>query len=182
MQTARVRNLWLLSSGARPENILELMESDFNRVQLQNFKDDFDFVIIDSPPTLSLADAQILSALAEAVTLVVAESTPSDAVQRAQAVLRLTGSHVLGIILNNDKSGASFTAETSRALAPVGKIRARAHSAARWPLSFESKKRTASTCSALFRLFSPQMLHCGQLPIIISMRIALGLWRSWERA
>ncbi len=122
VKNSRVRNLWLLPSGARPENILELMESDFNRVQLQNFKDTFDFVIIDSPPTLSLADAQILSSLAEAVTLVVAESTPGDAVQRAQAVLRLTGSHVLGIILNNDKSGATFTSQASRALAPIGKV------------------------------------------------------------
>jgi len=104
LRASSVRNLWILPAGARPANIGELASGSRNRQQLKAFEQAFDFVIIDSPPTLSLADAQIVSALADGVALVVSDSTPREEVQRAEAVLRLTGAHLLGVILNGDKS------------------------------------------------------------------------------
>jgi capsular exopolysaccharide synthesis family protein len=101
-----IRNLWVLPSGGRPSNIISLMNGEANREHLRALSKSFDFVIIDSPPTLSLADAQILASLADSVALVVADSTSSEQIQRAQAALRLTGAHILGVILNKDKSNS----------------------------------------------------------------------------
>lgn len=104
MRASKVRNLWILPAGTRPANIGELVASSRNRGQIQAFEQAFDFVIIDSPPTLSLGDAHVLSGLADAVALVVADATPREEVQRAEAVLRLTGARLLGVILNGDTS------------------------------------------------------------------------------
>lgn len=110
MRASKVRNLWILPAGARSANVGELVAGARNRVQIQAFEQAFDFVIIDSPPTLSLGDAHVLSGLSDAVALVVADSTPREEVQRAEAVLRLTGARLLGVILNGDKSRRSTTA------------------------------------------------------------------------
>ncbi len=104
MRASSVRNLWILPAGARAANINELAAGIRNRQQLKAMEKAFDFVIIDSPPTLSLADAQVLSSLADGVALVIADSTSREEVQRVEAVLRLTGAHLLGVILNGDKS------------------------------------------------------------------------------
>ena len=59
----------------------------------------FDWVIIDSPPCLPVADASVLAAFVDGVLLVVrAKSTPSAMAQRARQELRK--SNVIGVVLN----------------------------------------------------------------------------------
>jgi Mrp family chromosome partitioning ATPase len=64
----------------------------------------FDIVIIDSPPVLALTDAQVLCSVADGVVMVVAaDSTPRAHVQRAQAMLRHAGGRLLGAVFNKVK-------------------------------------------------------------------------------
>src|SRR5882762_3740623 len=59
----------------------------------------FDWVIIDSPPCLPVADASVLAGCVDAVLLVVrANSTPSAMAQKARQELRK--SNVIGVVLN----------------------------------------------------------------------------------
>ena len=65
-------------------------------------KDDFDMIIIDSPPILSVADAVILSAVTDGVVLVVnAGSTPRPAIQRAIQQLSDVEAKLIGCVLNH---------------------------------------------------------------------------------
>lgn len=69
---------------------------------LRQLRDQFDYVLVDSPPLLSVADSRILATLTDAVALVVrAYSTPYEAVRRARALLQATGARILGIALNH---------------------------------------------------------------------------------
>jgi capsular exopolysaccharide synthesis family protein len=96
-----VANLTLLPGGTLPTNPPELLGSPAGRSLIEGLKDRCDIVVIDSPPVLSLTDAQVLSSLADGVVLVVAaDSTPKPHVQRAQAMLRHIGGRLLGVILN----------------------------------------------------------------------------------
>jgi len=96
-----VANLTLLPGGTLPTNPPELLGSPAGRSLIEGLKERCDIVVIDSPPVLSLTDAQVLSSLADGVVLVVAaDSTPKPHVQRAQAMLRHIGGRLLGVILN----------------------------------------------------------------------------------
>lgn len=96
-----VANLTILPAGTLPSNPPELLGSPAGRSLIEGLKDRCDIVIIDSPPVLSLTDAQVLSSLADGVVLVVAaDSTPKPHVLRAQAMLRHIGGRLLGVILN----------------------------------------------------------------------------------
>ena len=96
-----MNNLWVLPAGALPPNPPELLGGAANRELLASLRDQFDFLVLDSPPVISLADAQVLSSLADGVVLVVsAGTTPRARVQRAEAMLRHVGANVLGVVLN----------------------------------------------------------------------------------
>jgi capsular exopolysaccharide synthesis family protein len=61
----------------------------------------FDVVIIDAPPILSVADAAVLTALTSGVLLVVrAGKTRTEQVERSVAILRGVGAPLVGAVLN----------------------------------------------------------------------------------
>lgn len=102
-------NLWVMTAGTLPLNPPELLGSRDARQWLQSFKEQFDIIVIDSPPVLALTDAQVLCSQVDGVVMVVAaDSTPKSDVQRAQAMLRHAGGRLLGAIFNKvRKSNAS---------------------------------------------------------------------------
>lgn len=105
LRPTAVANLSLIPAGTLPPNPPELLGSAESRRLIQELKDRCDIVIIDSPPVLSLTDAQVLSSLADGVVMVVAaDSTPMPHVQRSQAMLRHVGGRLLGVIFNKAKS------------------------------------------------------------------------------
>jgi Mrp family chromosome partitioning ATPase len=66
---------------------------------LSELKTEFDFVLMDSPPIIPLADVNILAKLIDGLLLVVrAGKTPKDMVLKA--VNSLTGVNIAGIVLN----------------------------------------------------------------------------------
>jgi Mrp family chromosome partitioning ATPase len=65
---------------------------------------EYELVVLDAPPVLSLADARILGSKADGVILVVrAERTPKNLVRRACAVVEASGANLLGMVLNGWK-------------------------------------------------------------------------------
>jgi len=103
-----VANLFLLTTGqdaSQPGDIAELLDSRGHRRNMEMLKKYFDIVVLDAPPTMTVADAQLLSGLADTVVLVSAEKTRRDEVQRARSMLRLAGSHILGVIVNSVRPG-----------------------------------------------------------------------------
>jgi capsular exopolysaccharide synthesis family protein len=82
----------VLSSGTSIANIPGLLGSRRMETLLKLLRDQFDLVIIDSPPVLAAADARILAQKADATVLVVQwAKTPRQAVRLAVRQLRSTG-------------------------------------------------------------------------------------------
>jgi capsular exopolysaccharide synthesis family protein len=97
-------NLWLLPSGPVPPNPADLLSTGRIRKIINEVADRFEFVVIDGPPTLGLADAPLLAAAAGNVIFVI-ESARTRTRTAIEALNRLeaTGTHILGALLT--KSG-----------------------------------------------------------------------------
>jgi len=103
-QPTEITGLEVLTAGRSSPNPSELLGSKRMKELLESerAKDDFDMIIIDSPPVLSVADAVILSAVADGVVLLVnAGSTPRPAIQRAIQQLSDVEAKLIGCVLND---------------------------------------------------------------------------------
>jgi succinoglycan biosynthesis transport protein ExoP len=95
-------NLFVIPAGPQPPNPAELVGSDRWKKALGLLGEYFQYVVIDSPPVLSVADPLIISTNVDGVVLVVlAGRTPRDAVRKARAHLSHVGATVLGAMINN---------------------------------------------------------------------------------
>ncbi|MFQ3590105.1 MAG: polysaccharide biosynthesis tyrosine autokinase [Chloracidobacterium sp.] len=93
--------LTLITCGQMPPNPAELLGSQRMRSLLAYAVEKFDYVILDTPPMLSFADATILSAMADSVILVVnCQRSKRDIVKRTCRKLDETNTRVLGVVLN----------------------------------------------------------------------------------
>lgn len=69
---------------------------------LRMLSEQYDHILIDSPPLISVTDPVILSTLADGVVLVVqGGKSTRDVVRRARHELSTVGARVLGVVLNN---------------------------------------------------------------------------------
>jgi capsular exopolysaccharide synthesis family protein len=93
--------LYLITSGKLPPNPSELLASMRMGQILENLLKMVDVVIIDTPPMLVAADAQILAARSDGV-LIVAEPyrTPIESLQASVEALRRVNARVLGVVFN----------------------------------------------------------------------------------
>jgi capsular exopolysaccharide synthesis family protein len=97
-------NLYVLPVGPLPPNPAELLGSPRMKQVIETLSQNFDYVVIDSPPVASFADSLILSALVEGVILVVKGSvTPREMAQRTKTLLQSVGARILGVVVNQIK-------------------------------------------------------------------------------
>ena len=91
----------MVPAGTLPPQPSELLSSTLMQELLSRWRDEYDHVIIDSPPVLSVTDAVLLSVQADVVLLVVrAGQTTTGAVRRACDLLRQVKCNLLGVVLN----------------------------------------------------------------------------------
>lgn len=101
LRPSRVENLRLLTTGQLPPNPSELLGSRSMSDLLVKLQEEFDVVVIDSPPVLAVTDAAILSRVADGVLLVVdCGQTKRESALRAKEALEKAGGRFLGIVLN----------------------------------------------------------------------------------
>jgi polysaccharide biosynthesis transport protein len=97
-------NLWLLPSGPLPPNPADLLSTGRIRKIINEAKEAFDFVIIDGPPTLGLADAPLLAAAGGSALFVVeAGKTRTRAAIEALNRLEATGTRIVGASLTKSQ-------------------------------------------------------------------------------
>jgi capsular exopolysaccharide synthesis family protein len=97
-----VPNLSVIPCGPIPPNPAEVLSSPVTADLLRRLRSQFEYVLLDSPPLLTVSDSRILSTLTDAVVLVTkAYSTPFDLVRRARGLLYNAGARILGVALNN---------------------------------------------------------------------------------
>jgi succinoglycan biosynthesis transport protein ExoP len=94
-------NLFIMPAGTPPPNPAELLASSNMRDLLEELREQFDHIVIDTPPTLSVTDAVVLSPRADATILVIRSGqTTKQALRRARDILTQVNAHVAGVLLN----------------------------------------------------------------------------------
>ncbi len=97
-----VARLSVLTCGALPVNAANLLSGTRMRVLLGELQEQFDIIVLDTPPVLATADASIVASLTDGVLLVVrAGTTDRNAAQRAYQQLSNVGARVVGTVLND---------------------------------------------------------------------------------
>lgn len=97
-----VARLSVLTCGALPVNAANLLSGTRMRVLLRELQEQFDIIVLDTPPVLATADASIVASLTDGVLLVVrAGTTDKNAAQRAYQQLANVGARVVGTVLND---------------------------------------------------------------------------------
>lgn len=92
--------IWVLPAGAIPANPLELMQSKKLATLLQQLNTWFDWIIIDSPPVVPLADTSIWARLADGTLLVTRTGhTKKGHLQKGLEVL--DPNKLIGALLNS---------------------------------------------------------------------------------
>jgi len=95
-------NLAFIACGAVPHHPAELLQSEAMRHFISTMRKQFDFVIIDTPPIISVTDSGIVGSMVDGVLLVVqAGRTQRGIVKRAEESLYQAHCKVIGTVLSN---------------------------------------------------------------------------------
>jgi polysaccharide biosynthesis transport protein len=102
-------NLWLLPAGSRVANPVEILGSAVSKDFFARTAEDFDVVIVDSPPVLAVADAVVLSQFVDGVIVVTSvQKTQRKALERAVEVLRNGNTNLLGLAVNRVRNEGGY--------------------------------------------------------------------------
>src|SRR5271165_1435605 len=94
-------NLFVLPAGTPPPNPAELLASANMKDVLAQLRGEYDHIVIDTPPSLSVTDAVVLSPRADAVVLVIRSGqTTKNALRRSRDILTQVNAKVVGVLLN----------------------------------------------------------------------------------
>ena len=95
------KNLVILTSGKIPPNPSEMLSSKTMTVLLEELKNNFDYIILDTPPVQAVTDSQILSTKSDGTIIVVkAERTKKDSVENSINLLKKVNANIIGTVLN----------------------------------------------------------------------------------
>ncbi len=92
-------NFWLLPAGSPPANPLELLQSGRLAELMGELTNLFDWIIVDSPPLLPLADTTVWARVTDGALLVAREGK-SEKTQLQRGLEILKKSDLLGVVLN----------------------------------------------------------------------------------
>lgn len=100
MYKTNIPNAYMIPSANAVSNPSTLLESDHFREVLDQVADVFDYVIIDTPPIGTVADALTIGKVADGNILVVSGFTKKVLVRDTIERLKVTNQPLLGIVLN----------------------------------------------------------------------------------
>jgi polysaccharide biosynthesis transport protein len=133
--------VWFLPSGPLPPNPPELLSSERMVDLLDEVRTSYDYVIIDSPPLLPVADGLELARIVDGVILVVRRNrTTSDEAHEVRDLVDRLGISLLGVVFTDSTPPASYYYDVRQARADVRRARAAEE---RRPVAHESGERAA---------------------------------------
>lgn len=101
IQKTNLANLSILPAGPRPHNPVELLAGDRLAEIIAWAESEYDQVLIDAPPSLAVADTQVIGRLVDGAIMVVRpDKNRRKMVLRAAESLTQLGCRLLGIVVN----------------------------------------------------------------------------------
>lgn len=102
-----IEDLDIITSGPIPPNPSELLQSKKMETLLKTVQMQYDIIILDSPPILTVPDAQILGPKVNGTILIVnALDNDRDRLKKSKHLLEKTDSNVIGAVLNRKDMGS----------------------------------------------------------------------------
>jgi receptor protein-tyrosine kinase len=103
------QNLYCITSGPLPPNPSELLQSTRMSDIISELEHMADYILIDTPPLLPVADSMALAPNVDAVILTAKlRSTTRDEITQVRELLRRAGVRVIGIVAGGVKVGRSY--------------------------------------------------------------------------
>ncbi|MDP0490062.1 MAG: polysaccharide biosynthesis tyrosine autokinase [Verrucomicrobiota bacterium JB023] len=97
-----VDNLYFMPSGVLPADAAGILNSRRMSELIQDVKQRFDLVLVDSPPILGVSDASVLASEVDLTMIVVQHrKLPRNMLMRVKQAVENVGGHVIGVVLNN---------------------------------------------------------------------------------
>ena len=105
VQKTSIEGLYALTGGVIPPNPSELLGSEQMKNLLQRAKEQYDYVLIDTPPVMPVTDALIVSRFVDGMILVIASAEVKVEMARdVKSQLVNAGANILGVVLNKVRS------------------------------------------------------------------------------
>ena len=108
VQLTQIPGLWVLTSGPSPEHPTEILGSKgmAKLLDVLQLKYEFDIILIDTPPTLAVADTSALALAISAPIIFVVESgqTKEAAAWKAKEQFSQIGVEIEGIVMNRNRT------------------------------------------------------------------------------
>lgn len=93
--------LYFITSGTIPSNPAELLGSSRMSEVIDELKNNFEFILVDAPPALGIADARVLGKICDGILVVVMTGkTERDAILEIKEELERAGEKIIGFVLN----------------------------------------------------------------------------------
>jgi capsular exopolysaccharide synthesis family protein len=97
-----IDNLYFMPSGILPADAAGILNSRRMSELIQDVKQRFDLVLVDSPPILGVSDASVLASEVDLTMIVVQHrKLPRNMLMRVKQAVENVGGHVIGVVLNN---------------------------------------------------------------------------------
>lgn len=97
-----VENLYIVPRGKVADHPAELIDSVKFRSMIKELRRHFDYIIIDTPPIMSVADAAVFGAEADGLVMVIQSGrTPKTVIAHAHELFRQAGLNLMGYVLTN---------------------------------------------------------------------------------
>ena len=105
VQATGIEGLDALTAGVIPPNPSELLGSERMQNVLQRAKEQYDYVLIDTPPVMPVTDALIVSRFVDGMILVIASAEVKvEMAREVKNQLVNAGANILGVVLNKVRS------------------------------------------------------------------------------
>jgi len=106
IQKTSVENIWLLPSGIIPPNPAELLNSKKMKEMMEEVKEAFDVILLDTTPVLAVIDAVIVSSIADSTMLIIkAGEVAHKPFLNAVEELKRSKVKIIGVVFNKLKVG-----------------------------------------------------------------------------
>jgi capsular exopolysaccharide synthesis family protein len=115
IRPTRVAGLWMISAGQYDLESIQALSKERLGDMVDLLRSRFDFVVVDSAPVLSIADSSMLGQHVDAAILcVMREVSQAAKVYEASEQLRAVGVHVLGTVINGERTEATYRAYSAK--------------------------------------------------------------------
>ena len=106
----------VITAAAVRDNVQSIVSSEALRALLAEARDQYDLIVLDSPPVLAVVDSRVMSLMADATVMVVRwRRTPRVLVLQALKQLRVYGARVAGVVITQANLRSLAASEGSHA-------------------------------------------------------------------